>query len=240
MRATADRGRLEGRARRGQADVRRDALRPGAEAGRKHPVALDAAAARSRPDFAISRRSGWTGSEDVHFREGMTLTPVSVGADSGHEPGGAVGQLRARDRSRIRNASPSPPASPTRAASRRPMCRCRSRSTGTQIETKSVTVAPNASASVTFAPFTLAEPHGARRWSRPAPTRLPADNTFDFVLTPSQPVSILIVDSGTGGNAQLLPVEGARRSATRPRSRSRWYRRRASRRRCSTNDRSSS
>jgi hypothetical protein len=28
----------------------------------------------------------------------------------------------------------------------------------------------------------------------------PADNTFDFVMTPSQQVSILIVDNGSGGN----------------------------------------
>ena len=49
---------------------------------------------------------------------------------------------------------------------------------------------------MTFAPFTLAEPqvHGVvKAGSDP----LPADNTFDFVMTPSQPVSVLIVDSGT-------------------------------------------
>jgi hypothetical protein len=70
---------------------------------------------------------------------------------------------------------------------------------GHPIETKSVTVAPNASASVTFAPFTLSDPqvHGVIKAGSDA---FPADNTFDFVMTPSQQVSILIVDNGSGGN----------------------------------------
>jgi hypothetical protein len=70
---------------------------------------------------------------------------------------------------------------------------------GHAIETKSVSVAPNASASVTFAPFTLSDPqvHGVIKAGSDA---FPADNTFDFVMTPSQQVSILIVDNGSGGN----------------------------------------
>ena len=38
---------------------------------------------------------------------------------------------------------------------------------------------------------------------------LPADNTFHFVLTPSEPVSLLIVDSGDRGGVEPVPVEGA-------------------------------
>jgi hypothetical protein len=70
---------------------------------------------------------------------------------------------------------------------------------GHQIETKSVTVAPNSAASVTFAPFTLSDPqvHGVIKAGSDA---FPADNTFDFVMTPSQQVSILIVSSGSSGN----------------------------------------
>jgi len=73
---------------------------------------------------------------------------------------------------------------------------------GHPIESKSVTVAPNASASVTFAPFTLSEPqvHGLIKAGSDA---FPADNTFDFVMTPSQQVSILIVDSGAAGGASF-------------------------------------
>ena len=70
---------------------------------------------------------------------------------------------------------------------------------GHVIETKSISVAPNAAASVTFAPFTLADPqvHGV---IKAGSDNFPADNTFDFVMTPSQQVSILIVTSGSGGN----------------------------------------
>ena len=41
-------------ARRGEGDVGRDALRSGAQAGRKHPDAVDAAAARSDPHLRFS------------------------------------------------------------------------------------------------------------------------------------------------------------------------------------------
>jgi hypothetical protein len=70
---------------------------------------------------------------------------------------------------------------------------------GHAIETKPVSVAPNSSASVTFAPFTLSDPqvHGLIKAGTDA---FPADNTFDFVMTPSQQVTILIVDSGSSAS----------------------------------------
>ena len=80
---------------------------------------------------------------------------------------------------------------------------------GQQIETQTVNVAPNASASVSFPPVTLAEAgvHGVVRAGTDA---LPADNAFHFVLSPSQAVSVLVVDSGTADSPSSLSVEGAR------------------------------
>jgi hypothetical protein len=48
---------------------------------------------------------------------------------------------------------------------------------------------------VTFAPFTLSGPN-VRGLVRAGTDPLPADNTFHFVLTPSEPVSLLVVDNG--------------------------------------------
>ena len=63
---------------------------------------------------------------------------------------------------------------------------------GHDIETGHATVAPHASASVTFTQFTLAEPaaHGV---VRAGTDKLAADNSFDFVLNPSQTVSVLVI-----------------------------------------------
>ena len=65
-----------------------------------------------------------------------------------------------------------------------------------------MTVGANASASVTFAPLTLmdASTHAVVRAGSDA---LPADNTFHVILSPSQPVSVLIVDSTDRGAASL-------------------------------------
>ena len=65
-----------------------------------------------------------------------------------------------------------------------------------------MSVGANASTSVTFAPFTLAEP-GVRGVVKAGTDPLPADNTFDFVLAPSAPVSVLVVDGGDRGTASF-------------------------------------
>ena len=74
---------------------------------------------------------------------------------------------------------------------------------GHVIETLPVNVAANASASISFSPFTLSDPsvHGV---VKAGDDPMPADNTFDFVVTPSQSVSVLLVDSGTGNTSFYL------------------------------------
>ena len=74
---------------------------------------------------------------------------------------------------------------------------------GHEIQTERATVAPHASASVTFAPFTLAGPN-VRGTVRAGTDPLPADNTFHFVLSPSDPVSLAIVDGGDRSDASLF------------------------------------
>jgi len=73
---------------------------------------------------------------------------------------------------------------------------------GHEIESQKATIQPHASGSVTFTQFTLAGPN-VRGVVRAGTDPLPADNAFHFVLTPSEPVSVLVVDSG-GTDASLF------------------------------------
>ena len=79
---------------------------------------------------------------------------------------------------------------------------------GHEIQTERATVAPHASSSVTFTQFTLAGPN-VRGNVRAGSDPMPADNSFHFVLAPSDPVSVAIVDGGERADAQPVPVEGA-------------------------------
>jgi hypothetical protein len=74
---------------------------------------------------------------------------------------------------------------------------------GHVIETLPANIAANASTSVSFSPFTLSDPsvHGVVRAGNDA---MPIDNSFDFILTPSQSVSVLVVDSGSGNSSFYL------------------------------------
>jgi hypothetical protein len=74
---------------------------------------------------------------------------------------------------------------------------------GHQLESKTVTIAPDSTASVTFAQFTLSEPaaHGV---VKAGSDQLQADNTFDFVLNPSQNVSVLLVDNGSDATSSFF------------------------------------
>jgi hypothetical protein len=200
IRATSDKGRLEGALR--AATVTSSATRFGPALKLAESILARSTLPR-REAVLISdfQKTGWTGSEDVHFADGMTLTPVSVasnGAGNVAVPSVSFARSSFSNQERITvtagiaNKSAEP-------ANNVPVVL---EIDGHQIETKSVNVAANASASVAFAPFTLAEPavHGVVRAGSDG---LPADNSFDFVLTPSQSVSILIVNSDASSNASF-------------------------------------
>ena len=88
-------------------------------------------------------------------------------------------------------------------------------------DTRPVTIGPNASGSVTFPPITVAQPMKAT--VKAGSDALPADNNFHFVLAPSRPVSVLIVQadgtqlSGPGSPSVFLTT--ALEVATAPRLR---------------------
>ena len=192
VRATSDRVRIKAAI---------DAARVGSGATRYGPALklaqsiLSRSALHRREVILISdfQKSGWTGSEDVHFTEGTTLTPVSVA--SSETPNLSVpsvtfargtfsGQERIAVTAGITNRGPI-------AISDLPVTL---EIDGRTIETQPVGVAPNASASVSFAPFTLGEPN-VKGIVRAGSDQLPQDNAFEFVLTPGRPVPVLVIDS---------------------------------------------
>ncbi|HTK28593.1 MAG TPA: VWA domain-containing protein [Vicinamibacterales bacterium] len=199
MRATADRARLEAAV---------NAAKVGAGATRYAPALKLAASilarsgAKRREAILISdfQRSGWSGTEDARFPEGVTLTAVSVAAPPTRNvsvPSVAFnraafsGQERITVTAGVSNRGDAPADVPVTLEI-----------DGHDLQTEQVSIGANASASVAFTPFTLSEPSVKGR-VRAGTDALPADNAFYFVLAPSEPVSILVIDNGTDPTSSL-------------------------------------
>jgi hypothetical protein len=194
MRATSDIGRLE--AALGLAKVTSGATRYGPALKLAESI-LSRSTLQRREAILISdfQRVGWSGAEDVHFGESMRLIPVSVSSGNLTNLSVAVsrnfgrasfsGQERITVNAGLSNHGGDQAANVPLTLE----------IDGRQMETLSATAAPNAAASVAFAPFTLAEP-AARGAVKAGNDPLAADNAFYFVVTPSTSVSVLIIDSG--------------------------------------------
>ncbi len=137
------------------------------------------------------QKTGWTGAEDIKLPEGTVLTPVSVGSPDASNvsiPSVAFsrasfsGQERITVTAGIVNRGAAPVNGLTTSLD----------VDGHSIESKQVTVAANSSVSVSFAPFTLSDAY-LRGTVRAGTDALAQDNVFNFVLTPSRPVSVLVV-----------------------------------------------
>ena len=221
----ADRGRLE--AALNAAKVTSGATRYGPALKLAESILARSTLPR-REAILISdfQRTGWSGAEDVHFGEGITLTPVSVGVRQDRRicrcrrstfaraivlrPGAHHGDGRRHEHGRRAGGDV-----PVVARDRRPR----------QIETQSVTIAAErVGVGRRSHQFTLAEP-AVRGIVRAGIRRAAADNTFHFVLDAEPAVSVLVIDSGDRGDSSFYPVEGARHRQRARRSRSRSSRR---------------
>src|SRR5262249_6424071 len=201
MRATADRSRLE--AAINTAKVSSGATRYGPALKLAESI-LGRSPIKRREAVMISdfQRSGWSGSEEVKFPEGMTISTVSVASPnvanlavpsvsfaratfSGQERITVTAGLSNKGDDVLKNV----PVTLT--------------IDGHEIQTEPATVGAHASGSVTFTQFTLAGPN-VRGTVRAGTDPLPADNNFNFVLTPSAPLSLEIVDSGERSSSSLF------------------------------------
>ena len=201
MRATADRTRLE--AAINAAKVGSGATRYGPALKLAESI-LGRSPIKRREAVLISdfQRTGWSGSEEVRFPEGMTLSTVSVAsADTANLAVPSVTFARASFSGQERITVTAGLSNKGGAAlTGVPVTLTID---GHQIQTEPATVQPHAAGSVTFTQFTLAGPN-VRGTVHAGSDLLPADNSFHFVLTPSEPVSLVIVDSGDRSASSLF------------------------------------
>lgn len=201
MRATSDRARLE--AAIGAAKVSSGATRYGPALKLAESI-LSRSPIKRREAVLISdfQKTGWGGSEDARFPAGVTLTTESVATKNTANVSvpsvtfarsSFSGQERVAVTAGIANRGDAPlTAVPVTLSI-----------DGRDLQTARVAIAPRASASLSFAPFTLTDAN-VRGAVGAGVDPLPADNTFQFVLAPSAPVSVLIVDGSDRGASSLF------------------------------------
>ncbi len=205
VRATSDAGSL--RAAIDAAQVSSGATRYG-PALRLAQSLLSRSDRATREAYLISdfQRSGWERQEEIALPEGATLTPVSVS-----EPATAdlaissvalqratfSGQERVTITVGLINRGPNPIRQSVQLE-------IDGRASGS----RDVAIEPNASASVSFDPVTVAEAN-IQAVVRAGTDAMPADNAFYFVLSPSRTISVLIVEADNARNQPSLYLSTA-------------------------------
>jgi hypothetical protein len=160
------------------------------------------------------QKSGWAEQEQVRLPPGATITPVSVAeletADVAVTGVGVArasfsGEERVTLTASLVNRGGEPVHVPVVLEI-----------DGRAVGTKEATVAPRGSSAVTFDTFTLAEAN-ARGVIHAGTDALPADNDFYFVLSPSRPLSVLVLQpNDASADASLYLATGLRLSQTPP------------------------
>lgn len=150
------------------------------------------------------QRTGWRGEEGARLPEGTTVRPVALtsGADLANASVTAVSLARSTFSNQERVAVTAVVVNRSTRSLRGG--RIALEIGGRPIQTEPLEVEANSSTSVTFDPVTLAGPF-MRGTVRTGDDALPTDNVFHFVVSPAQPVRVLVIDrGGTGGGALYL------------------------------------
>jgi len=161
------------------------------------------------------QRNGWERSEEIRLPEGAVLTPVSVAdADAASLSVSSVafaresfsGQERVTVTAGITNRSGTDMTGVPVSFEL----------DGRMIDTQMVTVGARASASVSFPQQTIAQAY-MRGTVRAGDDPLPADNAFHFTLSPTHPVSVLVIEGqGAARDASLFLSTALSVSSTPP------------------------
>jgi Aerotolerance regulator N-terminal/von Willebrand factor type A domain len=200
MRATTDRARLNAAIDNAKVDA--DATRYGPALKLAESI-LSRSQARRREAVLISdfQRAGWTGSEDVHFGDAYTLTPVSVASPKANNiaiPSVTFarttfsGQERVTVSAGIANKGSDPVADVPVTLEVE----------GHQIQTQQTKIGANATASVSFTQFTVDRPV-VKGTVHAGTDPMPADNVFHFTVSPTAPVSLLVVTNPDARDSAL-------------------------------------
>ena len=201
LRSAADRGRL-------LAAVA--GLQPGAGATRYGPALklagsiLSESALPRREAILISdfQRSGWQGGEGVRLPDGAVLTPVAI-TDSGKANLAiapvSLQQSEFQNQQRITVTTGAVNHTDVAASN----VEIALEIGGRAIQTRRVNVAARGSASATFDPVTVAD-RNVRATVRLADDALARDNVFNFVVSPENPVDVIIGERpGSARNTSL-------------------------------------
>ncbi len=149
------------------------------------------------------QKTGWERQEEIRLPEGATITPISVAeietsnlavSSIRIERAQFAGEERATLIVALSNRGATPVANlPVQLEV-----------DGRAIGTQPVSIGPNTSGSVTFPPVTVSAT-GMQGVIRAGTDAMPKDNNFYFVLSPSRPVSVLIIPGeGARSNANLF------------------------------------
>ncbi len=137
------------------------------------------------------QKAGWERREEIGLPEGATITPISVGepgpsdfsvSSVAFQRGSFSGEERVAVVAGLTNRGAAPV---TNLAVTLEL-------DGRVVGSQAVSIEPNASASVTFPPVTVAEAN-VRGTVAAGTDDLSANNTFRFVLSPSRPLSVLVI-----------------------------------------------
>ena len=199
VRSTTDRASLD--VAIGQAAVSSGATRY-APALRLAQSRLNQSTLPRREAYLITdfQRSGWERQEDIQLPDGATMTPISVAElDTANLAVSSIAidraQFSGEERATVRAAFTNRGARPI---ANQPV---RLEIDGRPVNTQTVSIGPNASGSVTFPAVTVAT-SGMQATIRAGTDALPKDNDFYFVLSPSRPVSVLVIAAeGTARDA---------------------------------------
>jgi hypothetical protein len=213
VRATSDRGSL-------MAAI--EAASVSSDATRFAPALRLAQSLLSRSDrsrleaFLITdfQRSGWQQQEEIPLPEGATITPVSV-ADV--ETAGLAVTSVAFDREAFSGQQRVTVTAGLTSRGGDPVRQnVQLEIDGRVVGTREISLEPFTSGSVVFDPVTVAEAN-VRGVVRAGTDKLSKDNDFYFVLSPSRPVSVLIVEAdGADRGASLYVSTVLRLGATPP------------------------
>ena len=153
------------------------------------------------------QRNGWTGDEGIRLPPGSKVTPVQLGEKT-------LDNIQVTDVALAREAvSGRERVTPTARLARRGGEQAREvmvslEVDGQELQSRSVTIPPNGSATVTFQPFTLSQPH-TRGSVRVPGDELPADDARHFVVSPGTALSMLIVEGGSAARDASLYLRRA-------------------------------
>jgi hypothetical protein len=149
------------------------------------------------------QRGGWRGEEGAKLPEGTALTPVPIQGPADKPNLSVTGVTFARTSFSNQQRLVVTAGITNRTEEQVTGSSITLEVGGLNIATKPVAVEPGSSASVVFDPFTVSG-RNTRATVRLSDDALAADNTFNFVVSPIEPVHITVVDRGNTNSGLYL------------------------------------